>query len=49
MDSTVSKSAFETYLKNQESFNGESYIVSDEAREKVDRQWDFVKEAFDYS
>ena len=46
---TVSKAAFETYLKNQESFNRESYIISDEVREKVDRRWGFVKEAFDYS
>jgi len=46
---TVSKAAFETYLKNQESFNGESYIISDEVREKVDRRWGFLKEAFDYS
>jgi hypothetical protein len=40
---------FETYLKNQKSMNGESYILSDDAREKIDKRWGFIREAFHYS
>ena len=45
---TIAKEAFEIYIKSQESFNRGSYVVSDEVREKVDRRWGFIKEAFDY-
>ena len=45
----ASRATFDTYLQNQKSFNGESYTISDEVREKVDTRWGFIKEAFDYS
>lgn len=44
-----SKAAFDTYIKNQGKYNGESYIISDEVRTKIDKRWGFVKEAFGYS
>jgi hypothetical protein len=46
---TASRAAFDTYLKNQEAFNEESYTISDEVRAKIDKRWGFIKEAFDYS
>jgi hypothetical protein len=46
---TASRTAFEMYLKNQKSMNGESYILSDDAREKIDKRWGFIREAFHYS
>jgi hypothetical protein len=46
---TASRAAFETYLKNQKSMNGESYILSDDVREKIDKRWGFIREAFHYS
>jgi len=46
---TASRAAFDTYLKNQEAFNEESYTISDEVRAKIDERWGFIKEAFDYS
>jgi hypothetical protein len=45
----ASKESFDTYLKTQTSFNGESYRISDDAKEKVDKRWGFVFQAFDYS
>ncbi|MBE3136359.1 MAG: sulfotransferase [Thermoplasmata archaeon] len=45
----ASRAAFDTYLKSQKSLNGESYTVSDEAREKIDKRWGFIREAFNYS
>lgn len=45
----ASRAAFDTYLKSQKSLNGESYTVSDEAREKIDKRWGFIRGAFNYS
>lgn len=43
------KTTFESYIKNQISFNSESYTISAEVQAKIDKRWGFVKEAFNYS
>ncbi len=43
------KATFESYVKNQNSFDSESYPLSEEVRAKVDKRWGFVIEAFHYS
>lgn len=44
----AARAAFDFYIKNQTSFNAETYSLSDEVRRKIDERWGFVKDAFGY-